>query len=485
MNKLLFLILALLAAVDMQAESVGNWQIDWHAGVRAAGSTGQYMPFWARTGEDGILPVRSSGLLTAGTEIFYRNPNGIFFEAGMNLAGALSLKSPLNTSPVYGIVDRLYVSGGWRMLRADIGLKPRRGELGPLSVTGGDIIMSGNARNLPGINLSSDWIYFEKGHWFGLRGNLAHYHMTDPRAVNGTMVHNKSLSAKIALGRKVDLVAGFHHYAQWGGEGENQSFRDYIKVFFAKRGDASDSWSDQNNVFGNHLGNEWARIVWRARSFKMTFQYDKPFEDNSGMIFQNFPDGVWTLQFAFNDRKAWVTDITCEYINTTWQSGDRHERPATDDEKEKQDPSDAFYGYVVLGGMDNYFNNYPYTSGWTHYGRMLGLPLMTVYAPDASGICSGIMNNRVIGYHLGLAGMVARKVPYRIKATFTENLGIYANPLSSEPWQLSMMIEADLLKESFRLPVDLSIGVYGDIGRLYQDSAGLTLRISYDGFRRF
>jgi hypothetical protein len=81
--------------------------------------------------------------------------------------------------------------------------------------------------------------------------------------------------------------------------------------------------------------------------------------------------------------------------------------------------------------------------------------------------------------------MVARKVPYRIKATFTENLGTYGNPLSSEPWQLSMMIEADLLKESFRLPVDLSIGVYGDIGRLYQDSAGLTLRISYDGFRRF
>ena len=222
MKKLLFLIFTLLASVSMKAQSVGKWQVDWHADARMAGSTGQYMPFWARTGEDGILPVRSSGLLVAGADISYRNHNGIFFEAGTNLAGALSLKSPLNTSPVYGFVDRLYVSGGWRMLRADIGLKPRRGELGPLSVTGGDIIMSGNARNLPGINLSSDWIYFEKGHWFGLRGNLAHYHMTDARTVNGTMVHDKSVAAKIALGRKVDIVAGFHHYAQWGGEGEGR-----------------------------------------------------------------------------------------------------------------------------------------------------------------------------------------------------------------------------------------------------------------------
>ena len=484
MNKLLFLILALLAAVDMQAESVGNWQIDWNAGVRAAGSTGQYMPFWARTGEDGILPVRSSGLLTAGTEIFYRNPNGIFFEAGMNLAGALSLKSPLNTSPVYGIVDRLYVSGGWRMLRADIGLRPRRGELGPLSVTGGDIIMSGNARNLPGINLSSEWIYFEKGHWFGLRGNLAHYHMTDPRAVNGTMVHNKSLSAKIALGRKVDLVAGFHHYAQWGGEGENQSFRDYIKVFFAKRGDASDSWSDQNNVFGNHLGNEWARIVWRARSFKMTFQYDKPFEDNSGKNFQNFPDGVWTLQFSGKDRDALVSDITYEFINTTWQSGTAHDRPATPEEMEKQDPNDPYYGKIVIGGCDNYFTNSPYRSGWTSYGRIMGLPLILGSAPNEDGYVYGIVNNRVRGHHVGVKGTI-KKIPYRFRGTFTQNFGVYHQGaesfFASTPWQLSLGLDAELTPSLTNLPVSFYLGVYGDFGKVYQNSAGFTVKITYGG----
>ena len=479
------LLLILLSLFPVLAYGAAGWDIAWDASLRMAGSTGQYMPFWARTGEDGILPLRSSGLLTAGTDIRYRHANGIFFEAGTNLAGVLAQKSPLNRTPVYGVVDRLYVSGGWKMLRMDVGMIPRRGDLGPLSVTGGDFLMSGNARNLPGVNLSSDWIYFEKGHWFGIKGNLAHYQTTDNRKVKGAMIHNKAVAAKFALGRKVDLIAGFDHYAHWGGEGQAVSFRDYIKIFFARRGDASDSWSDQNNVFGNHLGREWARVVWRARPFTMIFQYDKPFEDNSGMIFQNFPDGVWTLQFALNDRKAFVTDVTYEFINTTWQSGDRHDRPATEEEKAKQDPSSAFYGKIVLGGCDNYFGNSPYASGWTHFGRTMGLPLILPAMPDADGVVPNISNTRVRGHHIALAGVVARKVPYRFKATFTENFGTYGVPYPETPWQLSLALEADAVKSFTRLPVTFSLGIYGDIGKLYPGSAGLTLRISYDGFHRF
>ena len=470
MKRLLLIFMSLFPVL---AYGAARWDIAWDASLRMAGSTGQYMPFWARTGEDGILPLRSSGLLTAGTDIRYRHANGIFFEAGTNLAGVLALKSPLNRTPVYGMVDRLYVSGGWKMLRMDVGMIPRRGDLGPLSVTGGDFHMSGNARNLPGVNLSSDWIYFEKGHWFGVKGNLAHYQTIDSRKVKGTMIHNKAIAAKFALGRKVDLIAGFDHYAHWGGEGQAESFKDYVKIFFAMRGDASDSPSDQLNAFGNHLGREWARVVWRARPFTMTFQYDKPFEDNSGMIFQNFPDGVWTLQFALNDRKAFVTDVTYEFINTTWQSGDKHD--ITNDKGET----------IILGGRDNYFGNSPYASGWTHFGRTIGLPLILPAMPDADGVVPRVVNTRVRGHHIALAGMVARKVPYRFKATFTENFGTYGVPYPETPWQLSLALEADLAKRLTRLPVVFSLGIYGDVGRLYPDSVGLTLKVSYAGSHCF
>ena len=485
MKRLVCILSICIVSVFTAQAGGGSWQVDWSASARMAGSTGQYMPFWARTGENGILPLRSSGLITSGADISYNHSNGLFFKAGTNLAGALALKSPLNQDPVYGMIDRLYVSAGWKMLRMDIGMLPRRGELGWQSVTGGDFLMSGNARNLPGINLSSDWIYFEKGHWVGIRGNMAHYHLFDDRKVPGAMVHNKSVDIKIALGRKVDLIAGFHHYAQWGGEGQAVSFKDYLKIFFAKRGDSSDSVSDQNNVFGNHLGREWARLVWRATPFTLTFQYDKPFEDNSGMVFQNFPDGVWTLQFAMNNRDALVTDITYEFINTTWQSGDRHDRPATEEEMSRQDPSDLYYGKIVLGGRDNYFGNSPYSSGWTHYGRIMGLPLILPCMPNAQGIIPNISNTRLRGHHLAIGGVVAQKVPYRFKATFTENFGTYSTPYAGVPWQLSLALEADATKKATSLPVAFSLGIYGDFGKLYQNSVGLTLRFSYDGFHRF
>ena len=112
----------------------------------------------------------------------WRSNNGFFFEAGANLVGSLASRNPWqNTNQAAGFVDRLYASGGWKMLRLDVGMIPREKSLGDLSISGGDIMWSGNARNIPGINASSDWIYFEKGHWFGFKGNLAHYQLIDTR----------------------------------------------------------------------------------------------------------------------------------------------------------------------------------------------------------------------------------------------------------------------------------------------------------------
>ena len=483
MKRLLFLILSMFLLCQLHARTSG-WQSDWYASARMAGGTGGYLPFWARTGEDGILPVRSSGLLTLGADVAYKSANGLFFDAGANLVGAYSMKSMLNPDPVYGFVDRAYITAGWKMLRADVGLKPRRGDLGPLSITGGDIMMSGNARNLPGINLTVDWIYLDKDRWFAFKGNLAHYHMSDNRYVPGTMMHDKSVAVRLAADRTVELVAGFHHYAQWGGAGSQVFFKDYVKVFFAQRGGEGDTLSDQLNVYGNHLGNEWARIICRRDSQTYTFQYDKPFEDNSGMNFQNFPDGVWTFQFSSGRSQGLVTDLTCEFINTTWQSGAVHDRPATPEEMAGQDPNSPWYGKVVVGGRDNYFNNSYYQSGWTYYGRTIGLPLMVPKEPGEDGVSRGVMNNRLRGYHVGMKGNLSN-VPYVFKATFTENFGTYNKPLSSDLWQLSMAFEAVLLPNMAKLPVALAVGVYGDIGELYQKSAGLTLKFTYGGSASF
>lgn len=489
MKKYILMISFMAACMTAGAQ---GWNIKWNVDTYMLAGTGDYLPFWARTGHDGILPYSSSGVVAGGADVSYNASNGIFFEAGANLVGSAASRNPWQKDQVSGIVDRLYVSGGWKMLRLDVGMIPRAKELGDLSISGGDIMWSGNARNIPGINASTDWIYFEKGHWFGFKGNLAHYQLIDNRYVKGAMIHNKELAVKFALGKKVDFIAGFGHWAHWGGNSPKYgdypvSLRDYYRIFMALSGGEDASASDQVNVLGNHLGREYIRVDWRASAFTMTFQYDKPFEDRSGMKFKNAPDGIWTLKFSFKDRKALVTDVLYEHIRTTWQTGPYHDRPATPEEMEKQDPNDHYYGKIVLGGCDNYFSNGEYKSGWTNYGRIIGLPLILPYAPDNDGICLGIASNRVRGHHIGIRGIVFEDVPYTFKGTFTHNYGRYHQGESSffatTPWQLSLALEVELGRSVTNLPLTFAIGAYGDIGKVYRNSAGLTLRISYRDFR--
>ncbi len=472
-----------------------KWEAEWKTDVNYVAGTGDFLPFWLRTGHDGIVPLSTSLLVTGGADIRYEGAKGWKFEAGTNLAAALTKPNPVSDRRVNGLVDRLYVSGSWKMLHLDFGMKPRARELDDISVSGGNITYSRNARNIPGINLWSDWIYFEKGHWFGIKGNLAHYQMIDNRYVSGAMLHDKSLAMKFALGRKVDLSFGMEHWAQWGGDSplygrQPASFDDYVKVFFAKKGGVGASASDRINVLGNHLGRQFVRVDWRAEDFVMTFQYDKPFEDGSGMKLKNVPDGIWSVQCSFNERDGWLTDVIYEFISTTWQSGPVHDRPATDEETAGQDPSEPTYGRVVLGGCDDYFANGEYMSGWTNYNRVIGCPLLLPSFPGEDGITKGMASNRLRGHHLGVKGVIFNMFPYKFMATYSRNYGRYnqsqASFFSGAPYQLSLALELECGDRVFKgLPFGFAAGVYGDFGELYQDSVGCSLKIFHKGGRRF
>lgn len=488
--------------IPFSAWSQTGWKLSWETDAHLNGGTGEYLPFWQRTGYDGIMPYTSAAVIAAGADLQYKAANGIFFETGTNLVGQAYTASPWNRRGVNGIVDRLYMSAGWRMLHLDVGMKPRVRELGDLSLTGGNLHLSGNARNMPGINAWSDWIYFEKGHWVGVRGNFAHYQMIDPRHIADTRIHNKSFAVKLALGRKVDLEAGLDHWAQWGGVSPETgqrpySWKDYVRIIFAKQGGKDATVSDQMNALGNHLGHEYVRVNWRASSFTMTFQYDIPFEDGYTIIkTEPMPDGVYTLKFSFKDRQKLVTDVLYEFASTTWQSGPIHDRPATEEEMTTdygkdvywQNPDHYYYGKIVPGGRDDYFNNSEYRSGWTYYGRAMGLPLMIPRSPDDNGITMGYASNRVRAHHFGVKGM-AGPVPYTFKATYSSNWGRYFDDehgfFSTRPKQLSLALEVELGEQVTNIPLVFAIGAYGDFGKVYNDSAGISLRILYGGSKSF
>jgi hypothetical protein len=225
----------------------------------------------------------------------------------------------------------------------------------------------------------------------------------------------------------------------------------------------------------------------------MAFQYDLPFEDGGQVIkLEPFPDGVYTLKFSFKDKQCFINEILYEFANTTWQSGPIHDRPATEEEMTKdygkyvywQDPDHYFYGRMVPGGLDDYFNNSEYRSGWTYYGRPMCLPLMIPFAPDAEGITKGIASNRVRAHHIGVKGQ-AWHVPYAFKATYSSNWGRYVSKdegfFASHPKQLSLALEVELSEQVTNIPVTFVVGAYGDLGEVYRNSAGLSLRVICGG----
>ena len=492
MKKLFYLILFLGCMCIHTVHGKGSWTSDWGTSASLSGGSGRYLPFWAHTCTYGIAPATSNALLFLGADVAYKTSNGFFFESGVNIAGWLAASVADNGMDVNGAVDRLYASAGWKMLRADIGMLPHQKELGELSITGGNMMWTSNARNLPGINLKSDWIPVLK--WFAIRGNLAHYKMNDNRAVFGTMLHDKSLEAKFTINSRVSVSAGLEHIVQWGGTSERYgdqpaSFNDYVRIFFAMKGGDDALETDKINVLGNHLGREYARIDWTADSFGLVLQYDKPYEDGSGLRLLNVPDGVWTVKFDLKDSKSFVNELVYEYVNTTWQSGPLHDRPATEEEMKNQDPSDPFYGRISLRGRDNYFGNSVYESGWTYYGCIIGLPLIGGLVFDDDGIVRNVVCSRVRAHHLGIGGNLTEGCPYKLKATYSRNYGRYDQSEDSvyatAPWQLSMAMEVGVQRKITKLPVEFWVGAYSDLGKLYQDSFGLTLKVIHRGSRTF
>ena len=485
----------------------GHGTVAWDVSLYGMGGSDGRMPFWAVTNRRGLFPqslglsspgsrdggrFTGGGLATGGADVSYMTRSGIALDGGLSLAG---YGTPGDWK---GMVDRLYFGLGWKKLHLDIGMRDREYDFAGLSLTGGDVAYSGNARNLPGYNLHTDyiWLPFRKK-VVAFKANFADYGMWDRRFVEHTLVHNEALFLKVRPYRRFDITFGLEIWSQWAGYspqyGEQpDGFRNYLRILMCARGGDDAVSGDQDNALGNHLGRELIRLDWHADNFTITFQHDIPFEDKSGMRFQNFPDGVNTLALSFKDRNRWVTDVLYEFVYTRNQSGPLHDRPATEEEKAQSGLS-----YTILGGEDNYFNNGVYRSGWTYFGQTIGLPLCYLMYRSGNGVVMGVASNSLVAHHFGIRGVAVRKVPYKFLFTWSRHYGRTRKFDQDQSWrfenhpqQFSIALEGELpgrllMGKSYqsgeKCGMSVGLGLYADFGEMFPDSFGMTVRISCSG----
>lgn len=406
------------------------------------------------------------------------------------------------------MADELYASVKWKYFSLDAGLRrfdldfygAGTPSLGSMSTTGGHIIFSGNSRTMPGYLLNVDPIpvpFTNKHMW--LYGSFGDFKTLDNRYVKGALIHRTKIVGKFCITPRLDFHWGLDHYAMWAGETMKESmpitFDNYFRVITGQHASSTGSQSDQINVIGDQGGGELLRLDYRGNGWKASLLHDIPYADGSGMGFQNFPDGVNTLWFGFDDKDRWVSDVLYEFQYSRWQSGSMHDRPTTEQEREKLDPSDQYhYWHHIIGGGDDYFNNGEYRSGWTYYGHTIGNPL---FSPNGTHnqtwtgrqMVLGVENNRIRAHHFSLAGKLFKVAPYKLMLTYSQNYGLYWSPYVGEKaWGKEWgtvketalnQFSAALMGEYPWKCLAFTWGLYADYGDLLPHNVGASLGVRY------
>lgn len=471
----------------------------------AMSSSDGAMSYWMTTNQYGLMPEQHGAMMQVTAETSFDSSKTWQWRWGASMAANIYDNDlDQGSSPVHAMVDELYASLRWKVLTLDLGSKHRDNDfygasdvLGSLSVTGGHLVESGNARTMPGYLGTLDPVpvpWTKKHLW--IYGAFGDYATLDDRYVQGALVHRTRAGLKVVVTDRLSFDAMLDHYAVWGGKSPDYgrmkvNLDNYLRMVTGSHAGPSGTISDQVNVIGDQGGSELFRVIYKGNSWSITAQHDIPYSDRSGMTFRNFPDGVNTLCFSWDNKDRWVSDLLYEFHYTMYQSGPINGE-VIGEHGEKLTPKG-----VSTTGKDQYFWNGQYRSCWTHYGRVIGDPLiLPAGAHDGTWTSAhmniGLDNDRYKAHHFGLGGKLWRRHPYKLMLTYSDNHGSYRqtyvgeNP-ADKPWgtveetglkQFSSAFTGLVNVNRHRgFGIGIMYGLYYDKGELYPDTFGATLGV--------
>ena len=444
--------------------------INYFFSIDAAISTEKTLPFWLTANKFGRLPNNNTSLLN--TSIYSTlSPNGpVSFTYKAAVTGYLAE----NKHKMF--IDELYGSLVFKKLQVDIGIKHDAIILGGLSSSNGNITKSINARAIPGYNLQlSEFVglpFVEE--WLFVKASYGDYLLNDMRRIYNARLHQKSIFFKTKLSKKIALILGGDHYAQWGGTSEiygeqPSSFKDYLRVITGRSGGNDALETDQINVLGNQLGSYLLQLNYKGEMYNLNFYWSHPFEDRSGLDMDNYPDALYGFFIDLKKGNTLITHILTEFTYTKHQSGSS--RHYTDEEG---------VAHAAIG-RDNYFNNGIYQSGWTYFGNTIGSPYFTTKSIDENGITPGVIvgDNRFMAFNIGLKGAV-KNVKYKTILSHTTYFGWFDQEYHIKPYQVSGLLEV-YFPQILKLPFEVTLGSAIDTGTYRPINFGGFVRLSKKG----
>ncbi len=470
-SNLLLLSILFILSIRLSAQEKAGPIPDFRISQSTSISSGNDLPFWMVSNQSGLFTMHNSSYQLTQAGLSRSLERDTLKKWGYTYGANL----------VYGYAGNADFQPneyclGFRLNNLVLKAGAQRDPIlyGGLSSTNGNMYRSGNARPVPGLSLSTNgyipFLFAKK--WLTWRFLYEEGILKDKQFVTDAHLHHKNLYLHVPLSPSLSFSLGLEHYVFWGGYspkyGQIPGGKEYFRYAFGLAGGKDGLLVDQENAAGNQLGSYNLEVKKDWTTLQTTFYWNHPFEDRSGMEFDNLRDGLWGIHLASKNKSAFVTGVVYEYMNTRNQSGSIHLKPAPTPE----DPDKK-----TGRGGDNYFNNNTYTSGYTHYQRMMGTPLF-VPKIGADGFSLGFESTRMWMHHLGLNGTMGHGFYWKSLMTWSRNYGnygnIYLNPLN----EFSFLAEGSY--KGSKLPFIVKAGAAGDYGDRFEKRVGGYLGIEFN-----
>ncbi|GHT54229.1 hypothetical protein FACS189451_06020 [Bacteroidia bacterium] len=465
--------------------SFAQRELDYKVETFGSMSSGNYTPFWMVSNTYGIVPLKPNNGYVRGSLTWEQSLNKNFqWEAGVDLIGAAKHSSSF-------WAHQFYAGFSFHALHVTVGAKERYNSILDKDLSVGDMSFSTNARPIPEVNIGFPE-YTKVPHTKGImkfKADFAIGKSLDNKYILGVknsttayttdiLWHHKSLFLQWADPKEKfpwSFTFALNHAVQWGGWTSYNdfgklpgSFKDFVSIVLGKSGSGNALEGDQINVLGNHQGTLNVQLDYKAKDFLASLYKQHFYEDNSGLEYANWRDGIWGGSVAFN-HCPFLKKIVLEFLNTTNQSGPMH----------FLDYNNFDGRHYRGGGNDDYYNHFYYTSGWAYYGRALGNPLLTSPEYNADGSLR-FNNSRLKAIHLGMNGNIASGFSYRMLFTQMYAWGRMYIPFLNRKNNFSTLLECTYAPEKWN---GWKIGVQFafDRGNLYGDNFGGSVKISKSG----
>ena len=393
--------------------------------------------------------------------------------------------------PASATLQQLYGEIKYRSLFLFLGMKEHDRTFLDNPLSSGDLTISNNARPIPqlrvgfydfvNIPLTRGWVQIigdiAYGKFTDSKWNKDHYNYYNHFLTTDVWFHYKRLYLRSNPNKRFVATVGMQHASQFWGEVKDYDkgvctyvykpkhfFKSIVDVFFQTQFNDSEINGESLNFVGNHLGSWDVKFEYKlGNNDQVSFYVMKPWEDGTGIGWQNGFDGVWGIAYKSNNNFA-IKGATLEYLDFTNQAGPfLHE------------PSESLPTNTT--GGDDYYNNFMY-NGWTNYGMGVGSPVLksTIYNTDGF---LRYLDNAVRGFHLGIDGKVG-KVDLRMLLSWKQAKGTQYMPRSKKVQSTSMMLGADYCFSKVEgLSFKAEVGF--DAGDLYPACFGTLFTLSYKG----